>query len=78
MPAGVNGDRAPELKEQGALEAARDPHSSVTAEQAERKIVDEAKSAGAAAFEFDPNASPEEKARQTKAVSWRVFYNLIQ
>ena len=60
--------RASELKQQGALEAARDPNSSVTADQAERKVVEEARNAGSAAFKFDPDATPEEKAAQAKAV----------
>lgn len=56
--------RESELKQQGALEAARDPNSSVTAEDAERKVVEEARAAGSAAFQFDPNATAEEKAAQ--------------
>jgi len=60
--------RASELKQQGALEAARDPSSSVTAEQAEKTVLHEAKAAGAPAFEFNPDASPEEKAQQVKEV----------
>ena len=59
---------AAELKSQGALEAARDPNSSVTEDQAERTVLNEARAAGAAAFEFDPDASPEEKRAQLKAV----------
>ncbi|KAF2766811.1 tricalbin [Teratosphaeria nubilosa] len=57
---------AAELKSQGALEAARDPNSSVTAQEAENKALQEARNAGAPAFQFDPNASPGEKARQLK------------
>ena len=57
------------MKQEGAEEAARDPNSSVTADDAERVMVDESKKAGAVALSFDPNASPEEKARQAKAVS---------
>lgn len=60
-----------ELKAQGAEEAARDPKSSVTADDAERVILDESKKAGAVALSFDPNATPEEKARQARAVSCR-------
>lgn len=60
---------ANELKQQGAVEAARDPNSSVTSNDAQSKIVDESKKAGAAAFTFDPNATPEEKAAQARAVS---------
>lgn len=60
--------RAAELKQQGALEAARDPNSSVTADQAEDKVVHEARSAGSAAYKFDPDATPEQKAAQANAV----------
>jgi hypothetical protein len=60
--------RASELKQQGALEAAQDPNSSVTAQAAERTVVEEAKKAGSAAFEFNPDASPEEKRAQARAV----------
>jgi hypothetical protein len=58
-----------ELKQQGAAEAARDPNSDVTAEDAERVFVEESKKAGATALQFDPDATPEEKAAQAKAVS---------
>jgi len=58
---------ASELKQQGALEAAQDPKSSATAEDAERTILKEAKAGGAHAVSFDPNASAEEKAKQARA-----------
>ncbi|KAI1106687.1 tricalbin [Jackrogersella minutella] len=58
---------ASELKQQGAIEAARDPESSVTSNDAQRKLVEESKNAGVAAFTFDPDASPEEKRAQAKA-----------
>jgi len=61
-----------ELKQQGVIEAARDPHTSVTAEDAETRMLKEAKGSGAAAFQFDPNATAAEKAQQAKAV--RPFY----
>jgi hypothetical protein len=57
-----------ELKQQGAAEAARDPNSPVTAQDAQRVFVDESKKAGATALQFDPDATPEEKAAQAKAV----------
>lgn len=60
---------ASELKQQGALEASRDPGSSVTAEDAENKVMEEAKSAGVAAFKFDPDSTPAEKKAQAKEVS---------
>lgn len=57
-----------ELKQQGAEEAARDPKSSVTAEGAEKVIVDESRKAGAVALQFDPDATPEQKSAQARAV----------
>lgn len=58
-----------ELKTQGVMEASRNPNTSVTAEDAEKKMVEEAQKAGVPSFSFDPDASPEEKAAQAKAVS---------
>ncbi|KAF9690489.1 hypothetical protein EKO04_011358 [Ascochyta lentis] len=60
-------EHASELKQQGALDAARDPHSSVTADAAEQSVVDQARQAGSAAFQFDPDASPEQKRAQARA-----------
>lgn len=57
-----------ELKAEGVAEAARDPSSNVTADDAEKAMVDQARAGGAAAFTFDPDASPEEKAAQAKEV----------
>jgi hypothetical protein len=59
---------ASELKQQGALEAARDPNSRVSAQAAEQTVIDEAKKGGSAALQFDPDASPEEKRRQARSV----------
>ncbi|KAI1333108.1 C2 domain-containing protein [Xylariaceae sp. FL0255] len=59
--------QAGELKTQGALDAARDPASSVTSDDAQKKLVEESKKAGVAAFTFDPDASTEEKKAQAKA-----------
>ncbi|KAK5938244.1 Tricalbin-2 [Knufia obscura] len=56
-----------EAKQEVAEEAARDPNSRFSAEDAERVMVEESKKAGAPAFQFDPNASPEEKAAQARA-----------
>jgi len=67
---------ASELKQQGALEASRDPNSTVDAQHAEEKVLHEAKAAGAAAFQFDPNATPAEKAAQMKDVGGRGRYTL--
>ena len=58
-----------EIKAQGAVEMANDPNSSVTANDAEKKIVEESQKAGVAAFHFDPDATPEQKAAQARAVS---------
>lgn len=57
-----------ELKQQGVVEAAADPESSVTADDAQKKIVESSRNAGVAAFTFDPDASPEEKKAQAQAV----------
>ncbi|GAW20606.1 hypothetical protein ANO14919_101140 [Xylariales sp. No.14919] len=59
--------QASELKQQGAIDAARDPASSVDADDAQKKLVEESKNAGVAAFTFDPDASPEQKRAQAKA-----------
>lgn len=59
--------RAGELKTQTQVEAAQDPNSNVTAEDAEKTMTEESKKAGVAAFHFDPNASPEEKSAQARA-----------
>lgn len=59
-----------ELKAEGALEAAQDPNSNVTSEAAQEVLAAEAKKAGAVSYNFDPNASPEEKAAKAKLVSW--------
>lgn len=67
MPISELGSRASELKQQGAIEAAQDPNSSVTSKQAQDVVAKEAKAAGAAVYRFDPNASAEEKAAQAKA-----------
>lgn len=59
---------AAEWRQQGAIEAARDDHSFVTASDAENKIVEESQRAGIPAFQFDPDASPAAKAAQAGAV----------
>ncbi|KAI9707955.1 MAG: hypothetical protein M1820_004374 [Bogoriella megaspora] len=63
---GLHG-RASELKQQGAIEAAQDPNSQVQAEDAEKTILDEARKGGAAAYQFDPNATAEEKAAAARS-----------
>ena len=64
--------RAAELKSQGAVEAAQDPDYNVTSRDAQHVMATESKKAGVAAFEFDPNASPEAKAAQARSVRPRA------
>lgn len=59
---------ANELKQQGALEASRDPGNTVSAEDAENKVLEDSRSAGVAAFKFDPDATPAEKKAQAREV----------
>ncbi|KAH6634070.1 C2 domain-containing protein [Chaetomium sp. MPI-SDFR-AT-0129] len=65
---------ANELKQQGAIEASQDPNSSVTAADAERKIVEASREAGVTAFTFNPDASPEEKRAQARAAVPEGFH----
>lgn len=65
---------AKELKQQGAIEAAEDENSRVTAQEAEKLMVDESKKGGAVAFQFDPDATPSEKAAQAEAVSMLLSF----
>lgn len=61
-----------ELKEEGIIEAAtelaQDPESKVNPDKVEEKLVEETREAGAPAYQFDPDASPEDKAAAAKAV----------
>ena len=63
---------ANELKQQGAIETAQnatsDPESNVRPEDVEKVILDETKKAGMPAYQFNPDASLEEKAAMTQAV----------
>ncbi|PHH68181.1 hypothetical protein CDD82_752 [Ophiocordyceps australis] len=56
-----------ELKAQGVIEAADNPQSQVTADDAQRELVQQSRNAGVAAFSFDPDASPEQKRSQAQA-----------
>lgn len=51
-----------EIKTQAVQELARDPNSNVASDDVQRVIVEESKKAGVPAFQFDPNATPEQKA----------------
>jgi len=73
----ASSNREAELKQQGALEAAADPNSSVSPEAAEKKVMQEAKKAGSVAYEFDPNASTEEKRAQMQSVSFSGFAMML-
>ncbi|KAI9802260.1 MAG: hypothetical protein M1825_002981 [Sarcosagium campestre] len=70
--------QAAELKQQGAVEAAQDPNNNVSSLDAERKIVDETKKAGYQAYQFDPNATPEQKAAQARANLPEGFHHETQ
>jgi len=60
---------SPEAKVDAAVQLAQDPDSVVSSDVAEKEIVQQSKRAGVPAFEFDPDASPEQKAAQARAVS---------
>lgn len=68
---------ASELKQQGALEASRDPESAVSSDDAQKELVEESKNAGVAAYTFDPDASPEEKRAQARAVCFSCIPILL-
>jgi hypothetical protein len=55
-----------ELKQQGAIEAAMAAPSQGATDAAIKKVVTESKKAGVAAYEFDADASPEQKAAQMR------------
>lgn len=65
-----------ELKQQGAIEAVQNAsaESQMAPEDAEKVIIEETKKAGMPAYQFDPDASPEEKAAQAQAVSIELFF----
>ncbi|EED19084.1 membrane bound C2 domain protein (vp115), putative [Talaromyces stipitatus ATCC 10500] len=68
-----------ETKQQGIIEtaqaAASDPQSKIQPELIEKKLVEESRKAGAVAYQFDPNASPEEKAQAANAILPPGFHN---
>lgn len=61
-----------ELKQEGVIEAAselaQDPQSKVNSEKIEKTLVEDSREAGVPAYQFDPNASPEEKAAAAESV----------
>ncbi|PWY62747.1 membrane bound C2 domain protein vp115 [Aspergillus eucalypticola CBS 122712] len=66
----VEGSKA-ELKQQGAIEvaqqASQDPQSHLRAEAVEKALVEETRKAGVPAYQFDPDASPDDKAAAARA-----------
>ena len=70
MFSGHDSSHVAELKTNAVVEAAHDPHSNVTAGDAEKTLMEEAKRAGAATYQFDANAAPEDKAAQAHAVRY--------
>lgn len=68
---------AAETKQQGIIEtaqaAASDPQSKIQPELVEQKLVEESRKAGAVAYQFNPNDSPEEKAKAANAVSSMIL-----
>lgn len=63
MPSHTGEDRTND-----AIHAAQDPNNPATAADAEQSIVEESKRAGVAAYRFDAQTSPEEKAAAAGAV----------
>ncbi|KAI1971335.1 Tricalbin-2 [Ophidiomyces ophidiicola] len=61
-----NGALPSEVKQEAIIEAAQDPQSGIPAEVAEKALVAESKKAGAAVYQFDPNATPEQKKQQVE------------
>lgn len=63
-----------ELKEEGiigaATELAKDPQSKVNPEKVEEALVKETRQAGGVAYQFDPGASPEDKAAAAESVGF--------
>lgn len=72
-------DSIPEAKQQGVIEtaqaAANDPQSQIQPDVVEKKLVEESRKAGAVAYQFDPDASPEEKAQAAAAEIPNDFRN---
>lgn len=61
-------DEARDAKVGDAIAAAQDPESTTTADDAQREMVAESRNAGVTAFNFDPDATPEQKRAQAAAV----------
>lgn len=63
-----------EMRQEGAIDTAQelhqDPQSQVNPDKVEQVLVEESHQAGASAYQFDPNASPEQKAEAAKGVGF--------
>ncbi|KAL5614898.1 hypothetical protein BROUX41_004977 [Berkeleyomyces rouxiae] len=55
-----------EAQQQNAIQAAQNPNSNITSDDAQKAIVEASKNANIPAFSFDPNASVEEKRAQVQ------------
>ena len=55
---------------EAAQELYQDPQSKVNPDKVEEMLVDETRKAGVPAYQFDPNASPEDKAEAAGSVSF--------
>lgn len=64
---------AREAKVDDAVAAAQDPATTVTADDAQREMVEQSRNAGVPAFTFDPDATPEQKRAQARAVCLPPF-----
>ena len=58
-------------KHDAVIQDAQNPDTKTTSEDAEQALINDTKRAGGAAFQFDPDASPEEKAASARSVSGR-------
>lgn len=57
-----------EQAHEAVIQDAQNPNSQTTAEDAQQALIDNTKRAGGAAFQFNPDASPEDKAAQARSV----------
>lgn len=74
-------DRKGELRQQGAIEtaqeASKDPQSGLRPEAVEKVLIEETRKAGLPAYQFNPDASPEEKAAAAAAVSFTLILSIV-
>lgn len=58
-----------EQQQKEAIDAMRDPQSTLSPNSIEKALVEETKKAGGAAYQFDPASSPGQKDVQVKSVT---------